>query len=63
VRAGRDRRVGLGGEVVDAQHVVDELRLAVIRVQGPAAEPAALGDDQPVDARLGDLDLGSDGGA
>ena len=53
--------VGLGGELLDAEHVVDELGRAVLDVEGPAAESATLGDDHPVGSTVGDLDLGGDG--
>ena len=39
------RLAGLGRELLHAEHVVDELRAAVLDVERPAAEPAALRDD------------------
>ena len=59
--ARRDRRIGKGGELLDAQHVVDELGSALPDVERPAAEPAALGDDHTLDTPLGNLDLCDDG--
>ena len=40
--------------------VVDELGLAVLGVDGPAAEAAALGDDHTLGAAVGDVHLGGD---
>ena len=54
-------RVGGGRVLVDAEHVVDELGLAVLEVHGPATEAAALGDDHAVGAAVGDVDVGGDG--
>ena len=53
VAAGGDRVVGLDGELLDAENVVHELGFAVLGVQAPAAETAALGDDHATRARLG----------
>src|SRR4029453_7726262 len=61
VCAVRDRLVGLGGELLDAKHVVDELGLAVLRIEAPATEATALGDDHPFDSGGRDLDVGGDG--
>ena len=49
-------------ELLHAEHVVDELGPAVLDVQRPAAEAAALGDDHAVGgAVLRCLDRGGDG--
>jgi len=46
---------------VDAEHVVDELGLAVLGVNGPAAEPAALSDDHACGIAVGDVEFRGDG--
>src|SRR6476620_6630772 len=61
VRAGWDRRGGFGGDRPYAEDVVDELGSAVLGVDGPSAEAAALCDDHAVGAALGDVELGGDG--
>src|SRR6478609_7356194 len=43
-----DRRGGFGGELSDAEDVVDELGCAVFGEEGPTADAAALGDDHAV---------------
>jgi hypothetical protein len=48
VLAARDRLVGHGGELVDAEDVVHELGVSVLGVDGPSAEAAALGDQHAV---------------
>ena len=54
VATGGDRHVGDRGELLDAEGVVHELRLAVLCVDGPSAESAALGDDDAVGASTND---------
>ena len=46
---------------LDAEHVVDELGLAALRVEAPAAESAALRDDHALGALGGHLEIGGDG--
>ena len=58
--AGRNGRIGLGGEFLNAEHVVDELGLSVLGIDAPPAEAAALGDDHAVDAAVRYVDLGGD---
>jgi hypothetical protein len=60
----RSRRYGarrLGGMDLDAAHVVRELGRAVLGVQAPAAECAALSDDHAVGAALRYFDFRGDG--
>src|SRR3954468_11282528 len=55
VVAGGDSRVGFGRELLDAEHVVDELDPAAFRVEGPPTKPTALGDDHALGAGPGDV--------
>ena len=50
--------VGLGEEVLHADQVVAIFELAALRVEGPAADVAALRDDHALGAALRHLDLG-----
>jgi hypothetical protein len=52
--------VGLDVEALDAEQVVAVLGHAVMGVEAPAADAAALGDDHPLGAGLGDYHLGGD---
>jgi hypothetical protein len=57
VHAGRDLLLGADVEALDAEQVVAIAQPAVLEVQRPAADAAALGDDHPLRAALGHLDL------
>ena len=57
----RDRLLGLGRELPDAEQVVDEARRAVLGVERPAPEAPALGDDRAVGRAIGHDDLRGDG--
>ena len=58
VLAGRDRLGTVDLELPEAEQVVAVRRLAVLAVDAPAAEGAALGDDRPGRTALGDHHLG-----
>src|SRR4051795_6652576 len=58
VGADRHGRLGLDVEASQSGEVVAVLRLAVVEVEGPAGERAALGDDHPGPAAVGDVDVG-----
>src|SRR5271165_4948701 len=55
------RAFGLDVEVPDTPQIVAVLQLAALRVEAPAADVRALGDDHALSARLKHLDLCSDG--
>src|SRR4029079_2190343 len=57
VRSGRDRGVGLDLEALQAEQVVAVLRTSILRVQAPAPEGPALGEDHAIGACLGHGDL------
>jgi hypothetical protein len=61
VRAGRHLGVRTDVEALDPEEVVAVPRLAVLEVEAPTADAAALGDDHAVSSSLGNLDLGGDG--
>src|SRR3954471_16177657 len=61
VRSGRDRGVGLDLEALQAEQVVAVGWTPILRVQAPAGEGAALGDDHAFGARLGHDDFRRDG--
>ncbi len=60
VLAGRDRLVGFGEVVLDAEEVVAVLELAVLDVERPATDRAALRDDHALGAAFRHVDLGRD---
>src|SRR6202023_2405289 len=52
---------GFDVEVIHPRHVVAVFEFAVLRVEAPAADIRALGDDHALGPRRRDLDLGGDG--
>ena len=61
VGAGGHLAVAVDVEALDAEEVVAVARLAVLQVEAPAADAAALGDDHALRAAVGHLDLRGDG--
>ena len=60
MRAGRNRRVAVDLEALQPEQVVAVGRLALVQVERPTRERAALGDDDAVGSAVGHDDLGRD---